>query len=236
MTVKAILFDKDGTLIDFGATWNQGTFEVFQHLSNNDAELIRKLAAVSDFDLKTNSIRPNSILVASSPTEIGELWAEVLSQKSTPEFLAKIDALYGLAGTKYLTGLPSTHKVLDRLRNNDYLLGIATNDSEANAIEQMALLGWSDFFNIIYGYDSGSGQKPSPGMVNAFCNHLGLKPVEVVMIGDSLHDLNAGNAAGVLTIGVTTGMATSAELQAHAHAIIDDLDELFHVLQQPPFC
>lgn len=236
MTVKAILFDKDGTLIDFGATWNQGTFEVFQQLSNNDVELIRELAAVSDFDLETNSIRPNSILVASSPTEIGELWAKVLSREATPDFMAEIDALYGQAGEKYLTGLPSTPNVLDRLKNNNYLLGIATNDGETNAIEQMALLGWSDYFNVIYGYDSGHGQKPGPGMVNAFCRHTSLEVDEVVMIGDSLHDLNAGNAAGVLTIGVTTGMATSAELQAHAHAIIDDLDELFHVLQQPPFC
>ncbi|MFK5980115.1 MAG: HAD family hydrolase [Rhizobiaceae bacterium] len=236
MTVKAILFDKDGTLIDFHATWDRATYDVFESLAKGDLELIRKLAEVSDLDIKTKAIGRDSILVAHSSAEIGERWAEVLSRKVDQNFLDEVDFLYGKFGQKYLTGFPSTPRVLERLVTEAYSLGIATNDSENNATTQMDQLGWRDHFTAILGYDSGYGAKPSPGMVETFAGVAGTAAEEILMVGDSLHDLVAGKSAGALTIGVTTGPAQGADLSGHADAIIDDLDELFYVLQQPPFC
>lgn len=236
MTVKAILFDKDGTLIDFHATWDRATYDVFESLAKGDLELISKLAEISNLDMETRTIGPNSILVAHSSAEIGERWAEVLSRKANQDFLNEVDSLYGKFGQKYLMGFPSTLGVLNKLIAKGYLLGIATNDSENNAEIQMEQLGWRDHFAVILGYDSGHGQKPGPGMVQAFASHTGFEAVEILMVGDTLHDIEAGKSAGTLTIGVTTGPAQGMNLSGHANAIIDDLNELFHVLQQPPFC
>lgn len=236
MSVKAILFDKDGTLIDFHATWDHATFDVFKHLAKGDMELIRKLAKISNFDMETKSIGADSILVAQSAAEIGERWANILSRKADQEFFDEVDFLYGTLGEKHLTGFPSTLGVLKGLIAEGYPLGIATNDSEINAVSQMGLLEWRDYFDVIFGYDSGHGQKPGPGMVQAFSEHTGFDASEILMVGDSLHDLSAGKSAGALTIGVTTGPAQGADLTGHADAIIDDLNEIFHVLQQPPYC
>lgn len=236
MTVKAILFDKDGTLIDFHATWDRATYDVFESLASGDLGLIRKLAEISDLDLETRSIGPNSILVAHSSAEIGELWAKVLSRKADQEFLDEVDALYGKFGQKHLTGFPSTPSVLKRLLVNKYALGIATNDSENNATVQMDQLEWRDHFTTILGYDSGHGEKPGPGMVQAFCAHTGFEAAEILMVGDTLHDIETGKSAGSLTVGVTTGPGHDAGFSGKADATIDDLDELFKLLQQPPFC
>ncbi|MBL4598828.1 MAG: HAD family hydrolase [Rhizobiaceae bacterium] len=236
MTVKAILFDKDGTLIDFHATWDRATYDVFESLAEGDLGLIRELAKISDLDIETRTIGPNSILVAHSSAEIGERWAKILSRKADQNFLDEVDSLYGKFGQKYLTGFPSTPNVLKRLLAENYALGIATNDSENNATLQMDQLGWRDHFAVILGYDSGHGEKPGPGMVQAFCAHTGFEAAEILMVGDTLHDIEAGKSAGALTVGVTTGPGRGVDLPDEADATIDDLDELFKLLQQPPFC
>ena len=60
----------------------------------------------------------------------------------------------------------------------------------------------------------------------AFLRWSGLDPEAVAMIGDSLHDLEAGHAAGMVTVGVLTGPATRAELAPVADVILDDIGAL----------
>jgi hypothetical protein len=62
-------------------------------------------------------------------------------------------------------------------------------------------------FDFVAGCDSGFGAKPDPGMCLAFAAHLGHAPDTILMVGDSLHDLTAGRAAGMRTVGVLTGIA-----------------------------
>ena len=58
------------------------------------------------------------------------------------------------------------------------------------------------FFKHIIGYDSGFGSKPDPDICLAFCSKSGLQPESVLMVGDSLHDMQAGRSAGMNTVGV----------------------------------
>jgi phosphoglycolate phosphatase len=46
------------------------------------------------------------------------------------------------------------------------------------------------------------------------------------MVGDSTHDLDAGRAAGMATVGVLTGLAGAADLAPHADAILPDIGAL----------
>ena len=63
-------------------------------------------------------------------------------------------------------------------------------------------------------------------MCLAFAHSLGLDPARVAMVGDSLHDLAAGRAAGMRTVGVLTGVAGAAELAALADVILPDIGGL----------
>jgi phosphoglycolate phosphatase len=88
-----------------------------------------------------------------------------------------------------------------------YALGVATNATRSELDAHLDAAGIALAFDFVAGCDSGHGAKPGPGMCLAFAAHLGCAPETVVMVGDSLHDLKAGRAAGMRTVGVLTGLA-----------------------------
>lgn len=63
-------------------------------------------------------------------------------------------------------------------------------------------------------------------MCLAFAAKFGLDPARVVMVGDSLHDLEAGRAAGMRTVAVLTGIAGEAELAPYADVVLADIGSL----------
>jgi phosphoglycolate phosphatase len=81
-------------------------------------------------------------------------------------------------------------------------------------------------FDFIAGSDSGFGAKPAPGMLLAFADHIGIDPGEIAMVGDSEHDLVAGRAAGMATVGVLTGVAGRQDLLPHADVVLPDIGYL----------
>ena len=63
-------------------------------------------------------------------------------------------------------------------------------------------------------------------MCLAFAREMELDPSEVLMVGDSLHDLHAGTAAGMRTLGVLTGLASAEDLAPHADMVLPDIGGL----------
>ena len=105
-------------------------------------------------------------------------------------------------------------------------MGLATNDTEIPARAHLERAGVLDLFDFVAGCDSGYGGKPAPGQLLAFAAKLGLVPGRVIMVGDSVHDLDAGRAAGMHAVAVLTGIATKAELAPHADVVLDDISQL----------
>jgi len=105
-------------------------------------------------------------------------------------------------------------------------LGIATNDDEISARNQMRRLQIDGRFTFIAGADSGHGGKPGPGMLLAFAEHIEANPATIVMVGDSTHDLHAARAAGMIGVGVCTGPASLEDLRPHADHCVERLGEL----------
>ena len=137
---------------------------------------------------------------------------------------------------KHTAGLPlvpvkNLVDVLGKLKSAGLILGVATNDSEASAHAQLSDAGIGGCFEFVCGFDSGYGSKPAAGMLQAFCNETGLAAAEIAMVGDSLHDIHAGDAAGAgLTVGVLTGPATESELSDHADVVMADINGLLPLL------
>lgn len=232
MNAKAILFDKDGTLIDFSATFNPATLQVLKVICEGDESKIKAAAEVLDFDLANEEIGADSIIVAGCGLDIAAAVSPVLGIPADEAFGSRIDRLFGeicLHTVSPLPGIPDALKALhiDRLR-----LGIATNDSQANATAQMTTLGIHSLFDSIFGADSGHGAKPHPGMITAFANSCGVECDHVVMVGDSVHDLEAGRAAGVIVCGVETGPASRSQLEPHADIVLGSVADLPEWLSQ----
>ena len=229
MTLQGILFDKDGTLIDFDATWGPAAYEVMRALAEGDRHKLERVMEVSHYVESERRFRPTSPLVAGSSASYGPLWAEALGRPAETTFFAEMDALFQYWGLETLAPIGQPVEIALALKERGFKLGIATNDAEASARAQADAMALTDLLDFVAGYDSGYGGKPHPGMVLAFAEGCGIAPGAVALIGDSTHDLFAARAAGALGIAVLTGPlkeASRAELEPHADHVIESIADL----------
>ena len=223
MPVDAILFDKDGTLFDFAATWNGWTGQMIRDLSDGDDALVQALADVVSYDLETGCIRPDSIVIAASNEVISKALAEPLPGKTAEEIA---DYLAHSAATAPLVPATDLTQMCKALTDHGVTLGVMTNDAEHSARAHLTSAGILEQFAFVAGYDSGHGAKPDPDPLLAFCKAVGVDPARAAMVGDSEHDLVAGRAAGMRTLAVLTGMAGAEELSPHADAVLPDVGHI----------
>lgn len=224
--IDAVLFDKDGTLVDFDRTWGPAAGVVMRALCAGNARLLADLHIASEYLPREQRFLPSSPLVAGSSAHYGPLWARVLGVPLSPEFLLRIDALFGEAGARFLTPIGRPARALEKLACAGLQLSVVTNDSQSNARRQMDALGLSRWLASVYGYDSGYGSKPEPGMVLAAAAQAGHAPERVAVAGDTAHDRDAARAAGARFILVRSGPAPVAHLEEGADLVVDSVDDL----------
>jgi phosphoglycolate phosphatase len=226
MPIRAILLDKDGTLVDFQLTWGPATHAVIAQLAAGDDAAYRRLAAVSGFVAAERRFLVGSPLIGGATPDFGPSWAQALGRPATPDFFAEIDRLFLRAGLEHLVPIGDPAATLAALARRGYRLGIVTNDAEANARAQVAQLEIDRFVEFVAGHDSGFGAKPDPAPVLAFARALGVSPGEVAVVGDAVHDLAAARAAGAAAVGVLSGPTPREHLAPHADALIGSVADL----------
>ena len=229
--IKAILFDKDGVLVDFQATYGGSTREIIRRLSAGSDDLFQSLAVEIGFNISDNYIHPSSPLVGGCALDICAVWAGVLGVKNSREFQVNVDGMFKELTESGVVLIDGVGTVLQDL-NQTYKLGLATNDMEACARAQLTHSGIIDNFGFLSGYDTGHGPKPETGMAEAFLKYTELVPKNVVMVGDSAHDMHFAKAAGMTAIGVSTGPLPADELAHHADHMLESLSELPFFLEQ----
>ncbi|MEM7268471.1 MAG: HAD family hydrolase [Pseudomonadota bacterium] len=226
-TIKGVLFDKDGTLIDFTATWRDVIDDLAAEVSGGDEALAADMCAAIGYDVKTGVFLPGSPIVAGSVDVIASLIAELAPRHSAVEIEDIANRAALSMGADDLAPAPGLKQCIAWLQAQGVKLGVATHDGEDAARANLKTLGVFEAFDFIAGYDSGHGHKPGPGMPQAFAAHIGAAIEEVVMVGDSVHDLGAGNAAGCrYSVGVLTGPATEAELGPLADIVLPSIADL----------
>jgi phosphoglycolate phosphatase len=226
MPLSGILFDKDGTLIDFHRTWGPATHAVMHALAAGDPALMHAQAEVLHYSLDERRFLPTSPLIAGSSASYGSLWGESLGRTDFAALKREIDHLSAVESLKALTPIGEPARALGALKAMGFRLGVATNDSEASARRQIAALGLEATIEFVAGYDTGHGGKPDPGMVLAFARYLDVAPSAIAMVGDSLHDLDAARAAGALAVAVLSGPADREALAPHADHVVADIEAL----------
>lgn len=223
MQIDALLFDKDGTLFDFSKTWNVWCAGVIEHFADGDDATAEKIAAAIEFDLKSHSFLPSSPAIAGTNREIAELIAGCLPGSDVDfidRYIAQAAARAPLAPAVDLAPF------LTKMREAGLKLGVMTNDTEMGARAHLANTGVIKLFDLVLGADSGFGAKPAPDPLLAFARHVEVAPERVAMVGDSTHDLIAGRAAGMPTIGVLTGMAGRDTLEPYADVVLENIGEI----------
>ena len=221
-TIKGLLFDKDGTLFDFQQSWSDWCHR-FIHSVAKDAERRVALGSTLGFDLERRTFLPESAVIAGTPEDTVNAVASVfpeLDQNAVRELIVTSSA------EDFQVPVAPLPELFEQLQSFGLKLGIATNDAEVPARAHLSQFALTSFFDFIAGYDSGYGAKPSPGQMNGFLAQFGMAPREAIMIGDSTHDLEAGRAANMYTIGVLTGVAPDHVLAPYADLILPDISAL----------
>ncbi|MDT8854092.1 HAD family hydrolase [Paracoccaceae bacterium Fryx2] len=220
--IRGVIFDKDGTLFDFRRSWGGWAARVLREMARDEGHA-RALGQVLGYDLDTGTFAPDSPVIAATTDEIADVLLPHLPGMTHLTLARRMNLL--AAGAEMAQAVPLA-PLLTALRARGLRLGLATNDTELPARTHLESHGIDELFDFIAGADSGYGAKPEPGMLLAFARMMGLDPAEVVMVGDSSHDLMAGRAAGMHTVAVLTGIAKPAELAPHADAILADIGGL----------
>ncbi len=218
--IKAVIFDKDGTLFDFRLSWGAWTKALLADLHPSARG---NLAQVLGFDPVAADFAPDSPVIAQTTFEIAELLHPHLEGITLKSLTDKMNTFSAAAAMVPAVALP---EVLFGLKKRGLKLGLATNDTEAPARAHLADAGVIDLFDFIAGCDSGYGGKPAPGQLLAFADAIALPPAQIAMVGDSLHDLDAARRAGMKAVGVLTGPALRATLTPHADVVLGTIAEL----------
>ena len=221
--IKGLIFDKDGTLFDFAATWGAWVQHLLRTETADAPDNLAPLADVLGYDLANATFRKNSIVIAATAREIATVALPYLADNDVDVVLKRFNAAASAAPQVEAAPLIP---FLTGLRDAGLKLGVATNDSEAPARAHLDAAHVTPLFDFVAGSDSGYGGKPQTGQLDAFCAAMNLPSEACAMVGDSTHDLHAGRAAGMTTIAVLTGMAEHDDLAPFADVVLPSIADL----------
>jgi phosphoglycolate phosphatase len=221
--INALLFDKDGTLLDYHASWAPINRASAAFAAAGDRALERRLLLIGGLDEATRRYGAGSLLAAGNAGEIAAAWVAAGSPHAVARLTGELDRIFkeGVPGAVPVTPLEPYFR---DLRARGFKLGIASSDGGPAIHATAAHFGFAGHVDFIAGYDSGHGHKPGPGMVLAFARAIGLPVSRIAVVGDNLHDIRMGKSAGCgLTVGVLTGTSPRAVLAPEADTVLDDI-------------
>ncbi len=224
--IAGILFDKDGTLLDFDASWAPVNRRLAAAASRGDQALADRLLDACGMDPQSGHIRPDSLLAVAHTREIAAAMISAGSPFELAELVALMDDLCAEASD---LSVPVTDlaALFSTLKQAGFRIGIASSDNERSIRNIIRRFGLDEHVDYVAGYDSGHGAKPGAGMVLGFCRHTGLEPRQVAVVGDSNHDMHMGiNAGAGLRLAVLGGTGSRQSLEGAADHCLADITEL----------
>lgn len=234
--IKGIIFDKDGTLVDFNRTWFPVADRLALDAAGNDRQRADALLVAGGYDFATHGFVADSVIAAGTNADIVDLWHPGLAPDQRMAMIEKVDRFTAEEGGANPVALPGCREAIERLHVSGMQMAVATNDSTAGAEKTLASLNMAQMFAAAYGYDSVANPKPAPDIVRAFCDLTGLRPSQLAMVGDNGHDLAMARAGDCgLAIGVLSGTGTRESLEPLADMIIGSIVELPALLTSRAF-
>jgi phosphoglycolate phosphatase len=236
---ELIVFDKDGTLIDFKSTWLpvlKKRIEIVLEAIDNEHDRDAITGEIyRTFGVDGQEVDPYGPLVYTSLREDETIVATILYRYGTPWEEAKKIAHHSASGADRLTDRAAGAKLLDgvketleSIRNSGIALALATADLSERAHEILQNTKINGLFDIVIGSDNVERDKPDEEMIVKAYSSLEVTPEKVAYVGDTVTDMEMGKRAGVgLVVGVTGGGVTPREeLEKFTDVVIESLRDI----------
>ncbi|WP_313342608.1 HAD family hydrolase [Sedimentibacter sp.] len=232
--IKGILFDKDGTLIDF-SLWIDAAANTIKKLMKEycleDDNIFNELK--KSIGIKENGAEPFGALANRSHEDVAAELHFVLSKYRNIELepfqkhvveLIRGEVLRDEVKIKPLTDIRALYEYLN---SKGIKMGLATADSYQSAMHMIDKLNLHDCFDFIGSNDGVMKLKPHKDECERFCSMYGLNPEEVAIVGDSYYDMMFAKNSGAIGVGVLSGVSCKINLKDIGDVIIPSANSLF---------
>ena len=228
---QAIIFDKDGTLIDFDAMWGNWTLQLADRLQAYVKPDIRPALCESyGYDFSRCKILPDGKLTCTPMWRLRELLVDVLESLgiSTTEALCAVEKAWYVPDPVTLAKpFTDTHKLFTNIHKLGIKIAIATTDNRHPTEAMLEAFGVTNLVTTMVCADDNIKVKPAPDMVTTICARMGVDPCSVIIVGDTVADLQMARSAGAgYVIGVLSGVGLLANLTPLVDVLIDTVDTL----------
>jgi 2-phosphoglycolate phosphatase len=215
-TIKAVLFDLDGTLADTAPDLGYAL---------NAVRAARGLAA-----LPLSATRPYTSSGARGMLAVGlDMAPDHADYVRTREEFLQIYEQNLCRETELFEGM---HELLATLERRNLAWGIVTNKPERYTLPLLDLLGLRQRAACIIGGDTTGKTKPHPAPLFAASERIGIAPQHCVYVGDDLRDMQAGRAAGMLVVVAKFGYLNGSDPETwEADAMIERPLDLLEYLE-----
>ena len=235
---RLVIFDKDGTLVDFTATWvplirKRAQFLVKSLGGNGELEAL--LLKSWGIDPVTGKIDPRGPCPVSPRSEEIVIGTMALYQKGYPwdESKQRVMEAFDQADVTtdrktLLRPVDGIQTLLRRLKRDGLYLALATSDERRDTEVVLSSLGLETLFDALVCAGEVNAPKPHPEAILTLCNRFSIPPGETIFIGDTVTDMIMGKRAQVaLTIGIVEGGVTPREeLERVADVVFDSVRDL----------
>lgn len=236
--IKGILFDKDGTLLDFNSIWvpvaEALAFELATEFCQaKHLDLEEKL--LKSIGVSCGKVEPMGALAWGTVRDIAEELKAVLQEENIDKALLdnieviienKISRLSREKST-LVKPIGDLEKLFETLKSLGIRIGLATSDTYESAKLCLKLLKVEQYFDFIGADDGVSKAKPNPDLLNKFCKVCGIKPEEVAVVGDTEVDIElAANGNAALAIAVLSGTNCKDSISKKADFVLASVHEI----------
>jgi phosphoglycolate phosphatase len=230
-----VVFDKDGTLIDFDFMWGRLAEMWVDRLAirmGNEA-LASDLYRSFGYDPVDKYIDPQGPLaIATTPQvqaiAIGTLYRHGLSwteAQDQAQLAFRTGPELPLASLIRPAGQVAT--ILKQLQQAQVRVAVVTTDYRSDTEETLRILGVDEMVDSVMCGDDGVPNKPAPDMLLTTCQSLGVRPQHTAVVGDTLGDMLMARRAGAgLRAAVLSGVGTCELLETQADVVLQSIDEI----------
>jgi phosphoglycolate phosphatase len=210
---RTILFDLDGTLID-------SIGDVVAAV--NKVLATRGLAPVEGDDR-------HALLGEGTAARIARAFAMrgvTLEDAEARECIEEFNRHYRANAVVTTTVYPGVAATLRKLSSLGVRIGVCTNKDEQSARDILRRLGLMPPIDDVAGADTFGVRKPHPAHLLKLLERMNADRESALMVGDSIHDLEAAHAAGLPMLAVSWGYTSDPKSLSGAHGLIDRFEDL----------